>query len=315
MVNNSENALQVLTNTEKCAIYLADKLKQTKNLLLDVDGVVMEADGLEKPVLTDQRIPGVLAAYEKKGIKIGVATSRSFHIINHLKGLGLEISGPSILEDGMAVYSGAGEIQYLVSEQYLNWLQAVVNELNKNTNFKKNWGEVKSFGGLNFCLGNEQWQGKARHSWWMQYPDSAVEDPEKFGQRVLEEIFIPVFVQLAEKFNLKYSHDIASPKPLPMATADRLMIITVRAKDNGGVFEKVSGARVLGIPPAVFVADGYEDDGLALHEEKFGGGVVGIMGSLDLAESVSRFLMLANRRLQNSPEWVEAMILGLEYLK
>ena len=262
---------------KSCAAAIAKHLGANRQLLLDVDGVICQADALDFPRLTAPSIISSIRGLEDRGIAVGVATARGMHIVDYLREEhSLQLEGSSILEEGQMLLR-EGRVEHTVPNAHRMFIRNLREKLQQHSGFRPLWQEVEA---KTFCPGDRQWQGQSRASLLFRAEDGIEEGYE---------ILVSIELTLAEtaKANGLDPQDIVIG--VNRMSMNNLGIITINGKKDGQYVDKGIAAKILE-GSWVFVADGFGDSHLALVTKERGGLVVGIEGNLDVSSEPPKFL-------------------------
>ena|SRR3989344_3021627 len=291
-----------LSKWQLCGTLIANHLRSGNNLLLDGDGVLLKPDSLDRPELTTPKIITPIKTLENLGIKVGVATARGGQIIDYLcNEYGLQMKGPSIIEDGHVVVSD-GIRKNLASPNHSIFVADVRKRLLLHPEFQTSWNNVRTlsevFDMFAFCPGGFQWQGKFRASFWF------FANGDKDDHEILSEVFEPVLRILAQENGLGYENDL--DVSVGRMSVGNLGILSIKGKINGESITKGTAARRL-IQPWVLAADGFGDTALATVTKKFKGAIIGVEGNLDVSNEPPEFLNSADLVLRDPEELAFAL--------
>lgn len=281
-------------------------LSQTHpQILLDMDGVVFQADSLHAPRLTTLDIIPTLQLLEAQGVAIGTATGRGIHVVNYLREQGLQLSGPAILEEGQKIVQH-GAIEYLGHPNHRSFMENVQGVLKHHSLSLSRWYDVRTAmhkGEFAFCAGNYQWQGECRSSFWFEYGEEASNDAE-----IVSTIFEPVLRTLAQRHGLTYDKDIAVSlfRMQPSKENGNLGIVSIKGTLDGKLIHKGTAAEKLH-GTWNFAADGYGDTLIAKVTKARSGVVIGIEGNLDITKDAPEFLLTADVVLKNPSEFTRTL--------
>lgn len=290
---------------QRCGAIMAEYLRAQHNptLLLDMDGVVFQADSLDVPRLTTPDIIPVLSYIEELGVRIGTATARSTHVVDYLRDLGLRLQGPAILEEGQVVLSGEEAI-HLTLPTHKDFMKTATDVLSAHTAFESTWEAVQENarkGTFSFCHGNYQWQGEYRSSFWFSYRGN-----QDIDHRTVAAVFEPTLRDIADLYGLAYEKDIAIATS--RMAVNNLAIVTIKGQANGQPIHKGMAAEKLLQGSWIFVADGFGDTSLAIEtRRRTNGAVIGIEGNLDISNDVPEFLRSANAVLETPQDFVQSL--------
>ncbi|HSX40843.1 MAG TPA: hypothetical protein VLF68_04500 [Candidatus Saccharimonadales bacterium] len=290
---------------QRCGALMAEHftLQQTPTLLLDMDGVVLQSDSLFEHRLTTPDIIPALADLEKQGVMLGAATSRSTPALDYLRGLGLAMQGPAILEEGQKFLQGEHE-HHIALPGHKDFIDSVKETFTSHPRHAPSWQDVQNYakeGEMKFCTGNFQWQGELCTYFWFYYHNGSSYDRE-----ILQTVFEPTLQSLAYQQGLDFENDVAVG--VSRMIVDNLAIVTIKGRRNGEPIHKGIAAQRFMRPPWVFVADGFGDMPLAEFTKTHPQGtVIGIEGNLDVSDEVPQFLHHANAVIKNPDEFVQAL--------
>ena len=287
---------------KECGALMTRYFKNGSFLLLDIDGVVCKADSLDYPEITTPRIIAPVKALETLGVKVGIATSRGHHIVEHLSfEHGLNLAGPAILEEGQVLVLN-GEKKYLTSPNHLKFIKSIRRTLMMHPSFQSSWQMVKTRyeteGLVTFCPGDTQWQGECRASFWFFSNEKGNED------ELIRSMFQPTLSKLAVIHELDYKNDLSVS--IGRMSVGNLGIMSIKGKKEGQPINKSAASNFL-TDPWIFVADGFGDTTLAFVTKNFGGCVIGIEGNLDDSDEPKSFLRNADYVLSNPQEFAKAL--------
>lgn len=279
-------------------------LQENPTLLLDMDGVVLEADSLDEPTLSTIDLVPRLQKLESLGISIGTATARGLHVIGFLREQGLHIHGPKILEEGQVIIQN-GTARYIEQPGHRAFIHHMKEAMEKHPHFAKTWEEAKEKTasiGFAFSPGNYQWQGECRASVWFPYQGEPIEDA-----KIVATMIEPLLQHLAPIHGLAYDKDISIgvSRMLPSEKNGNLAIVSIKGNKEGKIDKGRAAELCTG--SWCFVADGFGDLPLSLVTKKKQGIVIGIEGNLDIAEDANTFLSTAHAVLKNPKEFSEML--------
>lgn len=278
---------------------------QNPQLLLDMDGVILQSDSLDVPQLTTLDVIPTLKLLEGQGVSIGPATGRGMHAVDFLRNQGLELSGPAILEEGQVIVQNgiASHVGHPNHEKFIN---IVRDTMKHDTGYVLSWSDVREEmqgDRFAFCPGNFQWQGTSTDKYWFHYIGEDIRDTE-----IILTKFQPKLRILAQQAELDYERDIELRvyRMQPSAKNGNLAIVTVKGKLDGRTIDKgVAAERLNGTWG--FVADGFGDTPLAKVSKIRSGVVIGIEGNLDITKDTPEFLNSADIVLRNPAEFTKAL--------
>ena len=278
---------------------------QSPQLLLDMDGVILQSDSLDVPKLTTLDVVPTLQLLEAQGVSIGPATGRGMHAVNFLRNQGLKFSGPAILEEGQVIVQNgiASHLGHPNHEKFINTVRATMEH---DAECLPTWNDVQEevqSGKFAFSPGNFQWQGTSTAKYWFQYIGEDLRDSE-----IISTKFQPRLQTLASQAELDYDRDVELRvyRMQPSAKNGNLAIITVKGKLDGKIIDKgVAAKRLSGTWG--FVADGFGDTPLAKISKIRSGVVIGIEGNLDITKDAPEFLNLADIVLRSPTEFTKAL--------
>jgi hypothetical protein len=288
---------------ELLAGYLA--LQETPTLLLDMDGVVFEADSLQQPQLTTLDIIQTLQSLEEQGVAIGPATGRGMHVVEFLRNQGLQLVGPAILEEGQVIITDM-ETRYLGRPGHRAFMREIKSAMESHSEFVPTWDEVRinaCDGRFTFCPGNFQWQGECRSSFWFYYHGDPKQDKAIVATRVE-----PILQALSPLYGLNYDKDVAVGvyRMKSSETNGNLAVIGIKGTLDGQLIDKGIAAKKM-TGSWGFAADGFGDTPLAVVAKSRGGVVIGIEGNLDLTKDAPEFLQKADVTLRNPGDFTQAL--------
>lgn len=278
---------------------------QNPQLLLDMDGVILQSDSLDVPQLTTLDVIPALKLLEDQGVSIGPATGRGMHAVDFLRDQGLELSGPAILEEGQVIVQN-GITSHVGHPNHEKFINTVRDIMKHNAGYVRSWNDVREkMQGDNFvfCPGNYQWQGTSTDKYWFHYTGEDLRDAE-----IISTKFQPILRTLALQAELDYDKDVELRvyRMQPSAKNGNLAIITVKGKLDGKTIDKgVAAERLSGTWG--FVADGFGDTPLAKISKIRSGVVIGIEGNLDIIKDTPEFLNSADIVLRNPAEFTKAI--------
>lgn len=283
-----------------CGRELAVILSKGIKPLFDCDGVITRGDSLDRPELTTSKIVPPLQAFEKIGIQLGLATSRSASTLDFLHSQNLQIAGPTILEDGQVLHVN-GETIYLVSEDYRNFAAHVEEAIRTHPSWRASLEEVvrnpvSPTGEPTFCQGNYQWQGECRKSFWVPLQGNGKQ--ERFA---LQTVVAPI-KEIAQKYNLREKRDfVILFDRMQREDGPDLGIVIIEGMVKGKPVDKsLAAERIRG--PFVIISDGFRDTKLARLAKKRGGFVIGIRGNRDVSKEPKEFLETSSDFVLKNPE-------------
>lgn len=286
---------------------LAEYLLSQENpkLLLDMDGVIFEADSLHQPTITTFDIIPTMQELESLGIALGPATGRSWHVVGFLREQGLKLTGSTILEEGQVIVEN-GNVQYLEQPGHRAFIHDMKEQLEKHPHFAETWEDARKKAehtGFAFSPGNYQWQGECRASLWFPYMGDPTQD-----KLIVARMIEPTLQQLAPDYGLDYTRDlsIGVNRMVPNEKNGNLAIVGIKGKKDGKPINKGLAAEKLDGTWA-FVADGFGDVPLSYITRSRNGIVIGIEGNLDIAEDAAEFLNTAHAVLKTPNEFSQAL--------
>lgn len=174
-------------------------------LLLDMDGVVFQADSLDVPRLTTLDIILTLQSLEAQGVTIGLATGRGMHAVDFLRSQGLQLSGPAILEEGQIIVQD-GVTSHLGHPNHEKFINTVRATMERDAECLPTWDDVREEvqgDKFAFCPGNFQWQGTSTAKYWFHYIGEDLRDAE-----IISTKFQPRLQTLALQAQLDYDRDV-----------------------------------------------------------------------------------------------------------
>lgn len=274
-------------------------------LLLDMDGVILQSDSLDVPKLTTLDVVSTLQLLEDQGVNIGPATGRGMHAVDFLRSQGLKLSGPAILEEGQVIVQNgiASHLGHPNQEKFIDTVRATIEH---DAECVPTWNDVQEEvrrGKFAFSPGNFQWQGSSTAKFWFHYIGEDVRDAE-----IISTNFQPKLQALASQAKLDYDRDVELRvyRMQPSEKNGNLAIITVKGKLDGKTIDKgVAAERLSG--SWGFVADGFGDTPLAKISKIRSGVVIGIEGNLDITRDAPEFLNSADIVLINPTEFTKAL--------
>lgn len=292
---------------KKAGVLLARHFLSTENpqLLLDMDGVILQSDSLDVPQLTTLDVIPTLKLLENQGVSIGPATGRGMHVVDFLRNQGLKLSGPAILEEGQVIVQN-GIASHVGHPNHEKFIGSVRDTMKRDRGYVPTWNDVRKEAQGNkftFCPGNFQWQGTSTDKYWFHYIGEDLRDVE-----IISNIFQSRLRILALQAKLDYDRDVELRvyRMQPSAKNGNLAIITVKGKLDGKTIDKgVAAERLSG--RWGFAADGFGDTPLAKISKIRSGVVIGIEGNLDITKDTPEFLHLADIVLRNPAEFTKAL--------
>lgn len=144
-IPDREDAAQREAVVKNAGELLADHLlsQPDPQLLLDMDGVVFQADSLHVPRLTTLDIVPTLQSIEAQGVAIGPATGRGMHVVDFLRDQGLQLSGPAILEEGQTIIQ-AGFVEHLGHPNHRAFMDTMRGVMEDHPEFLPRWDYVRA---------------------------------------------------------------------------------------------------------------------------------------------------------------------------
>lgn len=286
---------------------LADYLawQETPTLLLDMDGVIFEADSLHQPRLTTLDIVPTLQLLEDQGVLIGPATGRGMHVVEFLRNQGLQLAGPAILEEGQVIITDT-ETRYLGRPGHRAFMREMRSAMEGHPEFVSTWDEVRINAEdcrFTFCPGNSQWQGECRSSFWFHYQGYPEQD-----KAIVTTKIEPTLWELSSQHGLDYSKDVAIGvyRMRGSEKNGNLAVIGIKGTLDGQLIDKGTAAKKMTCSWG-FAADGFGDTPLAVVTKSRGGVVIGIEGNLDLTKDAPEFLQKADATLRNPRDFTQAL--------